>query len=80
MLLTAVAMGAITQVRVLGRVVGIEIAQVMLPSTIRRYLPDVLLSEAVNQLLVSAASISKMSPSEAKEVRRIYGHTLHSPA
>ena len=75
--LIAVTMGAITQVRVLGGVVGIAIAQVVLSSTIRTELPSILTPEQVSELLESAASIANLSPTQAQEVREVYGHAFN---
>lgn len=66
-------MGAITQVRVLGGVVGIAVAQVVLSSTIRADLPSFLTPEQVEAILESAASISKLEPEQIREVQRVYG-------
>ncbi|KAL8717592.1 MAG: hypothetical protein Q9225_005181, partial [Loekoesia sp. 1 TL-2023] len=73
----AVTMGAITQVRVLGGVVGIAIAQVVLSSTIRADLPSILTPEQIGELLESAASISKLVPEQIQEVRKVYGHAYN---
>ncbi|KAL8640452.1 MAG: hypothetical protein Q9226_008745 [Calogaya cf. arnoldii] len=73
----AVTMGSITQVRVLGGVIGIAIAQVLLSSTIRSSLPSILNPAQLDALLESAATISKLSPAQATEVRRIYGHAFN---
>lgn len=73
----AVTMGAITQVRVLGGVVGIAIAQVVVSSTIRSDLPSILNPDQVEALLESAGSIATLEPSQAAEVRRVYGHAYN---
>ncbi len=73
----AVTMGAITQVRVLGGVVGIAIAQVVISSTIRSDLPSILDPDQVEALLESAGSIASLEPSRAAEVRRVYGHAFN---
>ena len=69
-------MGAITQVRVLGGVVSIAVAQVVVSSTIRSDLPSILNPDQVEALLESAGSIASLEPSRAAEVRRVYGHAL----
>ncbi|KAL8843746.1 MAG: hypothetical protein Q9176_001954 [Flavoplaca citrina] len=73
----AVTMGAITQVRVLGGVVGIAIAQVVVSSTIRSDLPSILNPDQVEAFLESAGSIASLEPSQAAEVRRVYGRAFN---
>ncbi|KAL8942172.1 MAG: hypothetical protein Q9216_001819 [Gyalolechia sp. 2 TL-2023] len=69
----AVTMGAITQVRVLGGVVGVAIAQVILSSSVRADLPSFLSPEQVEQLLSSASSIAQLEPDQILAVRKAYG-------
>ncbi|KAL8995318.1 MAG: hypothetical protein Q9169_004922 [Polycauliona sp. 2 TL-2023] len=73
----AVTMGAITQVRVLGGVIGIAIAQVVVSSTIRSDLPSILNPAQLDALLESTASIATLSPTQASEVRRVYGNAFN---
>ncbi|KAI4101558.1 MAG: hypothetical protein L6R37_004884 [Teloschistes peruensis] len=73
----AVTMGAITQVRVLGGVIGIAIAQVVVSSTIRSDLASILNPTQLDSLLQSTASITALSPAQAADVRRVYGHAFN---
>ncbi|KAL9588225.1 MAG: hypothetical protein Q9203_002968, partial [Teloschistes exilis] len=70
-------MGAITQVRVLGGVIGIAIAQVVVSSTIRSDLASILNPTQLDSLLQSTASIAALSPGQAADVRRVYGHAFN---
>lgn len=70
-------MGAITQVRVLGGVIGIAIAQVVVSSTIRSDLASILNPTQLDSLLQSTASITALSPAQAADVRRVYGHAFN---
>ena len=70
-------MGAITQTRVLGGVVGIAIAQVVLSSAVRTDLPAILTPDQVDTLLQSAASISKLAPKQIHQVQKVCGHAFN---
>ncbi|KAL9594715.1 MAG: hypothetical protein Q9219_006879 [cf. Caloplaca sp. 3 TL-2023] len=74
----AVTMGAITQTRVLGGVVGIAIAQVVLSSAIRTDLPAILTQPQIDALLQSAASIAELAPEQIGQVQKVYGDAYNA--
>lgn len=73
----AVAMGAITQVRVLGGVIGLAIAQAILTRSLDSKLGSFLSSQQITALLDSTGSISDFSPAQAKSTRQVYGDAFN---
>ena len=65
----AVTMGAITQVRVLGGVIGIAIAHATLNGQVQVELREVLGEEMLAALLRSAEEIEKMTDEQAMATR-----------
>jgi hypothetical protein len=69
----AVAMGAITQVRVLGGIIGLVIVQAILLATLRSSLSSVLTPSQLSSILSSTASIASLSPAAQQLTRAAYG-------
>lgn len=72
-------MGAITQVRVLGGVVGIAIAQVVLSSSTRSDLPSILSPEQIQHIIAEPSSISSsvLQPEQVLAVRKVFGDAFN---
>lgn len=70
-------MGAITQVRVLGGVIGLAIAQAVLYRSLRSKLGSILSPQQVAALLDSTGSISKFLPAQATATRQVYGDAFN---
>lgn len=66
-------MGAITQVRVLGGVIGIAICQAVLSSHVKNELVDVLDPNQLAALLRSAIEIAILNPVQITATREAYG-------
>ncbi len=66
-------MGAITQVRVLGGVIGLAIAQAVLLSSVRSHLISVLTPSQLDLLLSSTTYIASLPPEVAQLTRQVYG-------
>ena len=73
----AVTMGAITQVRVLGGVIGLAIAQAVLTRSLGAKLGSILSPPQIQSLLESTGSILHFSPSEASATREVYGQAFN---
>jgi hypothetical protein len=69
---TAVTMAAITQVRVLGGVIGLAIAQALLISTVRSRLSSLLSPEQIQSVLESTERIRSLPAEEARMARMAY--------
>ncbi|OBT66624.1 hypothetical protein VE03_03890 [Pseudogymnoascus sp. 23342-1-I1] len=76
----AVTMGAITQVRVLGGVIGIAISQAILNAQVKGELREVLGEEMLAALLRSAAEIEQMTDEQAMATRECYGKAFNAQA
>lgn len=72
-----IVMGAITQVRVLGGVIGIAIGQVIISSRLTSELGPVLGPEKLAALLHSTAAIKTFSPEEAALAMECYGRAFN---
>lgn len=72
----AVTIGAITQVRVLGGVIGIAIAQAVLNALVLDDLTKILGQEKLDALLRSATEINNFTAAEAAATRQIYGRAF----
>jgi hypothetical protein len=68
-----VALGAITQVRVLGGVIGLAIAQAVLIATLQEKLGKILKPEQLTMLLASTESIRSFTDDQALLTRETYG-------
>lgn len=66
-------MGAITQIRVLGGVIGIAISQAILSSHVRNSLREVLSPQQLTALLHSTEELKNMTPAQARTTRETYG-------
>ena len=73
----AVTMGAIIQVRVLGGVIGLAIAQAILTRSLDTKLGSFLSKQQIAALLDSTRSISNFSPSQAQSTRQVYGDAFN---
>jgi hypothetical protein len=69
----AVAMGAITQVRVLGGIIGLAIVQAILLASLRASLGGVLTPSQLATILSSSSSIASLPPAAAQLTRAAYG-------
>lgn len=69
----AVAMGAVTQVRIFGGVVGLAISQAVLLASLKSRLNGVLSQQQLAEILASAASISRLPSGVADITRQVYG-------
>jgi len=70
----AVAMGAITQVRVLGGIIGLAIVQAILLASLRSDLSGVLTPSQLAEILSSSRNIASLPPATAQLTRAAYGH------
>ena len=68
----AVAMGAITQIRVLGGTIGLAICTAVLNEHVRHSLSLVLSQQEVTGILQSVSSISNLDTTADKAVRRVF--------
>lgn len=66
-------MGAITQVRVLGGIIGLAIVQAILISYLRSTLNSVLTPQQLESILASTTNIASLSPATAALTRASYG-------
>lgn len=73
----AVAMGAITQVRVLGGIIGLAVLQAFLLASLKSRLIGHLNPQQLAGILASAGSISKLPPEVAEMTRRVYGEVAN---
>lgn len=68
----AVAMGAITQIRVLGGTIGLAVCTAILNKHVRHSLSLVLPPQQISGILQSASSISNLDVTAEKAVRRVF--------
>ena len=66
-------MGVITQIRVLGGVIGIAICQAILSSHVKHELVDVLSASQLAALLRSTTEMANLNPVQIKATREAYG-------
>lgn len=66
-------MGAITQIRVLGGVIGIAISQAILSNHVKTSLREVLAPQQLTALLHSTEELKNMTPDQARTTRETYG-------
>ena len=69
----AVSQGAITQVRVLGGLIGLAICTAVLIQSVTTRLSSVLAPEQLHSLLQSTTSIAQFSQAQAAATRSVYG-------
>jgi hypothetical protein len=69
----AVAMGAVTQVRVLGGIIGLAIVQAILLASLRASLGGVLTPSQLAAILSSSSNIASLPPAAAELTRAAYG-------
>ena len=70
-------MGAITQIRILGGVIGVGIGEVILSTKVWSSLGDILTAEQVELLLQSTSNIAKFSDEQAAAIRLSYGEAFN---
>ncbi|KAI1100336.1 MFS general substrate transporter [Jackrogersella minutella] len=74
---SGIAIGAITQVRVLGGLIGIAMAQAVLSSRVVDGLSSILTPEKLSLILQSAQSISGLTDEERMATKQIYGEAFN---
>ncbi|TGO55975.1 hypothetical protein BOTNAR_0233g00060 [Botryotinia narcissicola] len=72
--LLAVALGGVTQMRILGGAIGVAIATSLLSSNVISALADILPAEIVNHLLQNISSVALLSPGDQIAVRTAFAH------
>ena len=70
-------MGAITQIRILGGVIGVGIGEVILSSQVWSSLGDILSADQVKLLLKSVSNINRFTPEQQAAIRRSYGEAFN---
>ncbi|KAF7899502.1 hypothetical protein EAF00_003838 [Botryotinia globosa] len=70
--LLAVALGGVTQMRILGGAIGVAIATSLLSSNVISALADILPTEIVNHLLQNISSVALLSPGDQIAVRTAF--------
>lgn len=70
----AVSMGAITQIRVLGGLIGIAVSQTILNDRVRSKLVEILNPEQLSSLMASIRSLDGFSASQVQQIRDAYGN------
>lgn len=70
--------GAITQMRVLGGVVGLAICTAVASESVKSKLSSTISSEQMKSLLRSSLSIADFSPAEQKATRSAYGSVFNT--
>ncbi|TGO77538.1 hypothetical protein BELL_0102g00100 [Botrytis elliptica] len=70
--LLAVALGGVTQMRILGGAIGVAIATSLLSSNVISALADILPAETVNRLLQNISSVALLSPGDQIAVRTAF--------
>lgn len=70
-------MGAITQIRILGGVIGVGIGEVILSSKVWSSLGDILTADQVHLLLQSASNIQLFSVEQQAAIRSSYGEAFN---
>ncbi|TGO18279.1 hypothetical protein BTUL_0011g00850 [Botrytis tulipae] len=70
--LLAVALGGVTQMRILGGAIGVAIATSLLSSNVISALADILPAEIVNHLLQNISSVALLSPGDQIAVRTAF--------
>jgi uncharacterized membrane protein YdcZ (DUF606 family) len=73
----AVAIGAITQVRVLGGVIGLAIVQATLIADLKSRLAGILTPQQLSGVLASTERIALLPPEEARITRHVYGEAAN---
>lgn len=73
----APVVGTITQLRVLGGVIGVVICRVTQSSYLQQHLSQFLTPAKLSQLTSSLASINSLPHDEAVAVRKIYGQSFN---
>ena len=73
----AVTMGAIIQVRVLGGVIGLAIAQAILTRSLDTKVGSFLSKQQIAALLDSTRSITDFPPDQAKSTRQVYNDAFN---
>ena len=70
-------MGAITQIRILGGVIGVGVGEVILSSKVWSALGGILADDEVEQLLQSTGNIVKFTDAQAAAIRLSYGEAFN---
>ena len=78
MLITAVAISSMTQVRVFGGIIGLAVCQAVLLSHLKSHLLEHLTQQQLANILVSAAQINLLPPDVALTTRSVYGEASNS--
>lgn len=68
----AVALGGVTQMRILGGAIGVAIATSLLSNTVISALANVLPAEIVNRLLQNISSVALLSPRDQVAVQAAF--------
>ena len=76
--LAAVTMGAITQVRVLGGIIGLAIVQAVLISSLNTSLSPLLSETQLTSILSSTYNIASLPPQVAQATRAAYGDAMNT--
>lgn len=77
MMPVAVSQGGITQVRVLGGLVGLAICTAAAFDLVKSKLSSILSSVQLNSMLQSSYSIAEFSPAQQDATRRVYGDAFN---
>ncbi|CAD6444310.1 497df385-445e-4097-bfd8-b7a1fd65287b [Sclerotinia trifoliorum] len=75
--LLAVALGGVTQMRILGGAIGVAIATSLLNNTVVSTLADILPAETVSHLLQNLSSMSSLSSHDQAVVQSAFAHGYH---
>lgn len=71
---SAVAMGAVTQFRIMGGALGLAIATNVLNTYVKSHLSASIAPQQVSTILSSAEEINVLDPAVRSTVRAIFGH------
>lgn len=69
----AVSQGAVTQVRVLGGLIGLAVCTAVLFESVKSQLSSILSARQLTSLLQSTNSIAEFSPAQQDATRSVYG-------
>ncbi|KAK6072391.1 drug resistance transporter [Seiridium cupressi] len=74
---SGIAIGAITQIRVLGGLIGVAIAQAVLSAQVSDGLSTVLSPDQLSAITQSPEAISQFSPSARRAIVKVYGDAFN---
>ncbi|EDO01118.1 hypothetical protein SS1G_03592 [Sclerotinia sclerotiorum 1980 UF-70] len=74
---TTVALGGVTQMRILGGAIGVAIATSLLNNTVISTLADIIPAETVSHLLQNLSSMSSLSSHDQVVVQSAFAHGYH---